>query len=81
MTQPPRYFRAARMTAASLAVGAMLLTGCTANVTKTSTSDAGANASAFLTIPREDMGTFVQNFNRSLPRSTRWFSSPFTNPS
>ena len=66
MTQP-RYFRAARMTAASLAVGAMLLTGCTANVNKTSTSDAGANASAFLTIPREDMGTFVQNFNPFAP--------------
>src|SRR5688500_7939540 len=66
MTQP-RYFRAARMTAASLAVGAMLLTGCTANVTKTSTSDAGANASALLTIPREDMGTFVQNFNPFAP--------------
>ncbi len=66
MTQP-RFFRAARITAAGLAVGAMLLTGCAANVNKANSNDAGSNASALLTIPREDMGTFVQNFNPFAP--------------
>ncbi|MBT2249490.1 ABC transporter substrate-binding protein [Arthrobacter sp. BHU FT2] len=61
----PRFFRAARITAAGLAVGALLLTGCAANPNKT--GDAASNASAFLTIPREDMGTFVQNFNPFAP--------------
>jgi peptide/nickel transport system substrate-binding protein len=45
----------------------MLLTGCAATVNKTAGTDAAANASAFLTIPREDMGTFVQNFNPFAP--------------
>ena len=66
MTQP-RFLRAARTTAAGLAVGAMLLTGCAATVNKPAGTDAAANASAFLTIPREDMGTFMQNFNPFAP--------------
>ena len=66
MTQP-RFFRAARVTTAGLAVGALLLTGCAATGTKTGGADAAANASALLTIPREDMGTFVQNFNPFAP--------------
>ncbi|WP_427117210.1 ABC transporter substrate-binding protein [Pseudarthrobacter scleromae] len=66
MTQP-RFLRAARTTAAGLAVGALLLTGCAATENKSAGTDAAANASAFLTIPREDMGTFVQNFNPFAP--------------
>ena len=66
MTQP-RYLRSARIAAAGLAVGAMLLTGCTATVNNSGGTDAAANANAFLTIPREDMGTFVQNFNPFAP--------------
>ncbi|PNI08693.1 ABC transporter substrate-binding protein [Arthrobacter sp. AFG7.2] len=66
MTQP-RFLRAARITAAGLAAGALLLTGCAANGNKAAGTDAAANASAFLTIPREDMGTFVQNFNPFAP--------------
>ncbi|MBT2531109.1 ABC transporter substrate-binding protein [Arthrobacter sp. ISL-48] len=65
MTQS-RFLRSARITAASLAVGALLLTGCSAN--QGSQSKAGGSAdSAFLTIPREDMGTFVRNFNPFAP--------------
>jgi peptide/nickel transport system substrate-binding protein len=45
----------------------MLLTGCVATVNKPAGTDAGTNSSAFLTIPREDMGTFVQNFNPFAP--------------
>ena len=66
MTQP-RIFRSARIAAAGLAVGAMLLTGCVANVNKPADGGAATNASAFLTIPREDMGTFVRNFNPFAP--------------
>jgi peptide/nickel transport system substrate-binding protein len=66
MTQP-RFLRAARITAAGLAAGALLLTGCAATGNKAGGTDAAANASAFLTIPREDMGTFVQNFNPFAP--------------
>lgn len=66
MTQP-RFLRAARITAAGLAAGALLLTGCAASGNKSAGTDAAANASAFLTIPREDMGTFVQNFNPFAP--------------
>ncbi|RDV12711.1 ABC transporter substrate-binding protein [Arthrobacter sp. RT-1] len=66
MTQP-RFLRAARITAAGLAAGALLLTGCAASGNKAASTDAAANASAFLTIPREDMGTFVQNFNPFAP--------------
>ncbi|MDF2048627.1 ABC transporter substrate-binding protein [Arthrobacter sp. Cr_A7] len=66
MTQP-RFLRAARITAAGLAAGALLLTGCAASGNKAAGTDAAANASAFLTIPREDMGTFVQNFNPFAP--------------
>ncbi|MDJ0319004.1 ABC transporter substrate-binding protein [Pseudarthrobacter sp. PS3-L1] len=64
MTQP-RFLRSARIAAAGLAVSAMLLTGCTATVNNSAGTDPGANA--FLTIPREDMGTFVQNFNPFAP--------------
>ncbi|WP_426300704.1 ABC transporter substrate-binding protein [Arthrobacter sp. R-11] len=62
-----RFFRTARITAAGLAIGAMLLTGCVATVDKPAGTDAGRNANAFLTIPRPDMGTFVQNFNPFAP--------------
>ena len=41
MTQP-RFFRAARITAAGLAVGALLLTGCSANQGTTGGTDAAA---------------------------------------
>ncbi|MDQ0118757.1 hypothetical protein AB0280_02025 [Pseudarthrobacter sp902506025] len=66
MTQT-RFFTSARIAAAGLAVGAMLLTGCSATGNKPGGTDAAANAGAFLTIPREDMGTFVQNFNPFAP--------------
>lgn len=66
MTQP-RFLRSARIAAAGLAVGAMLLTGCAATVNKSAGTDAGANANAFLTIPREDMSTFDRNFNPFAP--------------
>jgi len=66
MTQP-KFFRSARTAAAGLALGAMLLTGCSATGTASEGTDAAANASAFLTIPREDMGTFVQNFSPFAP--------------
>ena len=65
MTQQ-RFLRSARITAASLAIGALLLTGCSANQGTTGATGASAE-SAFLTIPREDMGTFVQNFNPFAP--------------
>jgi len=66
----PRFLRAARVTAAGLAVGALLLTGCAATVNKPAGTDAAANASAFLTIPREDMSTFDRNFNPFAPTVT-----------
>ncbi|MCA4134875.1 ABC transporter substrate-binding protein [Arthrobacter sp. M4] len=66
MTQS-RFLRSARITAAGLAVGALLLTGCAAQGGKTAGSADAANQNAFLTIPREDMGTFVQNFNPFAP--------------
>ncbi|WP_164232893.1 ABC transporter substrate-binding protein [Microbacterium hydrocarbonoxydans] len=42
---------------------ALLLSGCTAGDT------AGGDAAALLTIPREDMGTFTQNFNPFSPNA------------
>lgn len=66
MTQT-KFLKSARIAAAGLAVGAMLLTSCAATGNKSGGTDAAANASAFLTIPREDMGTFVQNFNPFAP--------------
>ncbi|MEJ1194182.1 ABC transporter substrate-binding protein [Pseudarthrobacter sp. CCNWLW207] len=65
MTQQ-RFLRPARITAATLAIGALLLTGCSANQGSTGASG-GSSESALLTIPREDMGTFVQNFNPFAP--------------
>jgi peptide/nickel transport system substrate-binding protein len=67
MTQP-RYLRSARITAAGLAVGALLLTGCAATVNKSGTSSSTSdNTNAMLTIPREDMSTFDRNFNPFAP--------------
>jgi len=66
MTQH-RFLRSARITAASLAVGALLLTGCSANQSSTGSSADGSAQTALLTIPREDMGTFVRNFNPFAP--------------
>ncbi len=66
MTQH-RFLRSARITAASLAVGALLLTGCSANQGSTGASADGSAQTALLTIPREDMGTFVRNFNPFAP--------------
>ncbi|MHC6222735.1 ABC transporter substrate-binding protein [Arthrobacter sp. MMS24-S77] len=63
MTQS-RFLRSARITAAGLAVGALLLTGCAATANKPASS---ASQSELLTIPREDMGTFVRNFNPFSP--------------
>ncbi|MEK0157419.1 ABC transporter substrate-binding protein [Arthrobacter oryzae] len=67
MTQA-RFLRSARIAAAGLAVGALVLTGCSANAGNTGSANADASAqSALLTIPREDMGTFVRNFNPFAP--------------
>lgn len=66
MTQH-RFLRSARITAASLAVGALLLTGCSANQGSTGASADRSAQTALLTIPREDMGTFVRNFNPFAP--------------
>ncbi|WP_251453577.1 ABC transporter substrate-binding protein [Microbacterium sp. Marseille-Q6648] len=57
--------RAARLCALA-AVGALALTGCAGGGGETASSD--LDGSQLLTIPREDMGTFDQNFN------------PFANP-
>lgn len=67
MTQA-RFLRPARIAAAGLAMGALVLTGCSANAGKTGSVNADPSAhSALLTIPREDMGTFVRNFNPFAP--------------
>ena len=67
MTQA-RFLRSARIAAAGLAMGALVLTGCSANAGNTGSAKADASAqSALLTIPREDMGTFVRNFNPFAP--------------
>lgn len=67
MTQA-RFLRSARIAAAGLAMGALVLTGCSANAGGTGSANADASAqSALLTIPREDMGTFVRNFNPFAP--------------
>lgn len=67
MTQA-RFFRSARIAAAGLAMGALVLTGCSANAGNSGSAKADASAqSALLTIPREDMGTFVRNFNPFAP--------------
>lgn len=50
--------------AAAVAAGALLLSGCSGS----GTASAKLDGSQLLTIPREDMGTFDQNFN------------PFSNP-
>ncbi|WP_309081456.1 ABC transporter substrate-binding protein [Zhihengliuella sp.] len=47
------------------AVGALALTGCSSGPAE----DAGADAGPLLTIPREDMGTFSQNFNPFSPNA------------
>lgn len=64
MTQS-RFLRSARIAAAGLAMGALVLTGCSATATKPAAGT--ENASAFLTIPREDMSTFDRNFNPFAP--------------
>lgn len=70
MTQA-RFLRSARIAAAGLAMGALVLTGCSANAGNTGSAKADASAqSALLTIPREDMGTFVRNFNPFAPTVT-----------
>ena len=51
--------------AATVVAGALLLAGCSGNAEP---SAAGLDGTQLLTIPREDMGTFDQNFN------------PFSNP-
>ncbi len=62
------FLRSARLTVAGLAVGALLLTGCsTAGTGGDKNADGASNQSALLTIPREDMGTFVRNFNPFSP--------------
>ena len=67
MTQA-RFLRSARIAAAGLAMGALVLTGCSANAGNSGSANADASAqSALLTIPREDMGTFVRNFNPFAP--------------
>ncbi|MDV8147491.1 ABC transporter substrate-binding protein [Arthrobacter sp. B10-11] len=67
MTQP-RFLRSARIAAAGLAIGALALTGCSATAGNSGSAKADASAqSALLTIPREDMGTFVRNFNPFAP--------------
>ena len=67
MTQA-RFLRSARIAAAGLAMGALVLTGCSANAGNSGSAKADASAqSALLTIPREDMGTFVRNFNPFAP--------------
>jgi len=67
MTQS-RFLRSARIAAAGLAVGALALTGCSANSVQAGAAKSGSSAeSALLTIPREDMGTFVRNFNPFAP--------------
>lgn len=62
----PRFLRAARVTAAGLALGTLLLTGCSANSGGAGKAPA-ADVSALLTIPREDMATFDNNFNPFAP--------------
>ncbi|MFJ6279056.1 MULTISPECIES: ABC transporter substrate-binding protein [Arthrobacter] len=63
MTQH-QFLRRARNAAAALAVSALVLTGCSANQ---SSPGADAPERTLLTIPREDMGTFVRNFNPFSP--------------
>lgn len=65
MTQS-RFQRSARIAAAGLAVGALLLTGCSTTAGNKATTSSSAQ-SALLTIPREDMATFVRNFNPFAP--------------
>ena len=65
MTQQ-RFQRSARIAAAGLAVGALLLTGCSATAGNKATTSSSAQ-SALLTRPREDMATFVRNFNPFAP--------------
>ncbi|RZU63567.1 ABC transporter substrate-binding protein [Zhihengliuella halotolerans] len=53
-------FRAGAVTA----IGALALTGCTATP-----DDGAAESGPMLTVPREDMGTFSQNFNPFSPNA------------
>lgn len=55
----------ATLTLAAVAAAALLLGGCTASPQ----NDGGGQAGALLTIPREDMGTFSQNFNPFSPNA------------
>lgn len=60
----PRFLRSVRNAAAVLGLSVLVLTGCSANPPSTS---ADGPERTLLTIPREDMGTFVQNFNPFSP--------------
>ncbi len=61
--RPPR-LRATLALGAAVAATALLLTGCVAGG-----ADNGGDSGAMLTIPREDMGTFTQNFNPFSPNA------------
>lgn len=65
-----KYLRRAHLAVAATAVaGTLALSGCVAsNPGGTEGGDGSANA-AFLTIPREDMGTFSKNFNPFSPNA------------
>ncbi|MBG6085028.1 ABC transporter substrate-binding protein [Zhihengliuella flava] len=57
--------RALLRASAVTAIGALALTGCTASAN----DDGDSAATPMLTIPREDMGTFSQNFNPFSPNA------------
>ena len=65
-----KYLRRAHLAvAATAAVGALALTGCVASNPGGTEADGATTSSAFLTIPREDMGTFSKNFNPFSPNA------------
>ena len=61
--------RSLTVVAASLAIGALALTGCTAGDTSGGTANGGGSSSGLLTIPREDTATFTSNFNPFSPKA------------
>ena len=61
--------RSLTVVAATLAIGALALTGCGAGNTSGSTAKGGSASNGLLTIPREDIATFTSNFNPFSPNA------------
>lgn len=61
--------RSLTVVAATLAIGALALTGCGAGNTSGSAAKGGSASNGLLTIPREDTATFTSNFNPFSPNA------------